>query len=128
MGQTQSITNTVKPELLVSELIGEVKDDDYFARSINILDNFVMDDPTQGIFNHADAISLEDAHLLANPGYLNLEHGYVRLPNGCVYVAVLTDFGYDVNGEMFDWWFRQVITFKLYNTICFIICIFKYIY
>lgn len=109
MGQSQSAAQTdhVRAELLVSALIGEVKEEDYFARSTHVLDNFKMDDPTQGRFNPADAVELEDAFVLANPGYLNLEHGYVRLKNGSWYIAVLTDLGYEVNGEMFDWWFRH---------------------
>jgi len=108
MGATTSAPAlTVRPELLVSELIGEVKEDDYYARSTNLLDNFVMDDPTQGRFDPADALSLDEAFKLVNPGYLNLEHGYTRMSDGTWYVACLTDLGYDVNGEMFDWWYRN---------------------
>lgn len=108
MGQTASQDAThIRPELLISELIGEVKDEDYVARSTQLLDRFQIEDPTQGRFNPKDGVELEDAFTLANPGYLNLEHGYVRLPNGSWYIAVLTDLGYEVNGEMFDWWFRN---------------------
>jgi hypothetical protein len=108
MGATTSAPSTaVRPELLVSELLGEVKEDDYYARSTHLLDNFNMDDPTQGKFDPADALSIDDAYKLVNPGYLNLEHGYVRMADGTWYVACLTDLGYDVNGEMFDWWYRH---------------------
>mmetsp|Transcript_28898 Transcript_28898/g.48511 ORF Transcript_28898/g.48511 Transcript_28898/m.48511 type:complete len:309 (+) Transcript_28898:127-1053(+) len=108
MGATNSApTTAVRPELLVSELIGEVKEDDYYARATHLLDNFVMDDPTQGRFDPNDALSLEDAYKLVNPGYLNLEHGYTRMNDGTWYIACLTDLGFDVNGEMFDWWYRN---------------------
>ena len=97
----------VRPELLVSELIGEVREDDYYARSTHLLDNFVIDDPTQGKFDPADALTIDEAYRLVNQGYLNLEHGYARMNDGSWYVACLTDLGHDVNGEMFDWWFRN---------------------
>jgi hypothetical protein len=108
MGQgTSSPNGVVRPELLVSELIGEVKESDYYARSTHLLDNFVMDDPTQGKFNPEDALSIDEAYKLVNQGYLNLEHGYVRCEDGSWYIACLTDLGHEVNGEMFDWWYRN---------------------
>lgn len=108
MGQASSTpVVAVRPELLVSELIGEVKEEDYYARSTHLLDNFVMDDPTQGKFDPADALPIDEAYKLVNQGYLNLEHGYVRMADGSWYVACLTDLGHEVNGEMFDWWFRN---------------------
>lgn len=108
MGQgTSSPSSVVRPELLMSELIGEVKESDYFARSTHLLDNFVMDDPTQGRFNPEDALSLDEAYKLVSPGYLNLEHGFVRAADGSWYIACLTDLGHEVNGEMFDWWYRN---------------------
>ena len=33
---------------------------------------------------------LEDANQLLEPGYLPMESGYTRLPNGDMYIAVLT--------------------------------------
>ena len=66
-----------------------------------------MDDPTQGKFDASDALTLDEAYKLVNQGYLNLEHGYVRMSDGTWYVACLTDLGHEVNGEMFDWWFRN---------------------
>lgn len=105
----------VRPEMLVSELVGEVQEDDYFARSMQVLDSFQLDDPTQGRFNPQDGVEFEDAFTLANPGYFNMEHGYVRLRNGTWYIAVLTDLGYEVNGEMVDWWFCNVDNTEKYK-------------
>ena len=36
-----------------------------------------------------------------------LEEGYIRNNDGSWYVSVITDFGNEVNGDMFDWWFRN---------------------
>ena len=44
---------------------------------------------------------------MVEPGYMDLEHGYVRCDDGGWYIACLTDLGESVNGEMFDWWFRN---------------------
>lgn len=106
MGQVNSSEEPVKPELLVSELIGEVTEDDYYARSITILDNFTIE--RIDISQTNKGLSLDDAYLLANPGYLSLEHGYTRLANGTMYIAVLTNLGQEINGKMFDWWFCNV--------------------
>ena len=35
----------------------------------------------------------------------DLEHGYIQNSDGTFYVAVLTEFGEEVTGAMFDWWF-----------------------
>jgi hypothetical protein len=44
---------------------------------------------------------------MIEPGYMELENGYVRCEDGGWYIACLTDLGEYVNGEMFDWWFRN---------------------
>ena len=49
------------------------------------------------------ALSLGDADKLLEPGYLSLENGYARLPNGQRYVAVRTEFP-NSTGAMFEWW------------------------
>lgn len=101
-----NFNDVIPPELLYSELVGEVKPTDYLATSSQILqsyhpnmDNLEQTDPTL-------AIDIEDAYLLAERGYLPLENGYVRCQDGSIYVAVFTDLG-SVTGQMFDWWFCQ---------------------
>lgn len=47
---------------------------------------------------------LTEADRLLEPGYLPLENGFTRLPNGQVFVAVLTKMP-RVTSEMIDWWF-----------------------
>jgi len=54
-------------------------------------------DPNTGLL-------LEDADALLDPGYLPLETGYTRLPNGQMYIAVLTKMP-RCSGRMIEWWF-----------------------
>jgi hypothetical protein len=46
---------------------------------------------------------LEEVHQLLNPGYLSMETGYCRLPNGQAHASVLTRFP-GCTGEMLEWW------------------------
>jgi len=103
-----SFTNVVKAEYLVSEILGEVNEDDYFGRSARVLDGFQVSDPTGGEqFDQHSIMPLDESFRMVEPGYMDLEHGYVRTENGGWYVACLTDLGENVNGEMIDWWFRN---------------------
>lgn len=49
-------------------------------------------------------LALRDASALLDPGYLEMENGYCRLPDGILHVAVHTPMP-GVSGEMIDWWF-----------------------
>lgn len=49
------------------------------------------------------AFPMEEADQLLQPGYLPLENGYTRLPNGQTFVAVRTEMP-GVTGAMFEWW------------------------
>jgi hypothetical protein len=52
-----------------------------------------------------DGLPLEKADDLLKPGYLPLETGYTRLPNGQLQVACLTKMP-GCKGRMINWWFR----------------------
>jgi len=64
----------------------------------------------------ATALQLKDANDLLKPGYLPLETGYARLPNGQIHVACLTKmpgckgrmvkwfFGWQSNTNHYQWW------------------------
>jgi hypothetical protein len=96
-------TDPIPPELLIAEINGEIAENDYFARSVKVLQNIQIDNID--IYKPEDAIDLDDAYLLAEPGYLAMENGIVRKPDGSLYIAIFVDLGYEVNGDMFDWWF-----------------------
>lgn len=99
----------VKPELLASALLAEVRDDDYFAMSMHTLAEFKCEDDSSlsSAYTASDALALEEAYKLAEPGRLNMENGYVRCHDGTFNVAVSTNLGTEISGEMFDWWIRQ---------------------
>ncbi len=102
---TTASTDVVPPELLVSKLIGHTNDDDYYARSTLLLNEFKVNDPTNGEFSDEFSFNIEDAYkMLDEP---SLEHGYVRRKDGSWYIACYTELGRDINGEMIDWWFRN---------------------
>lgn len=56
----------------------------------------------------------EEAGQLLEPGYLPIETGYYRLPNGQMHVAVLTRMP-GCKGEMVDWWFGYVFDSETYR-------------
>lgn len=97
----------VSAELLLSELRGKIEATDYFARSTTVLENIEIRIENEGNFKASDAVDIDHMNVLIQPGYLSLENGYVRREDGSVYVAVYLDLGYEVNGEMIDWWFGQ---------------------
>jgi len=51
----------------------------------------------------------EDVNQLLNPDYLPMETGFCRLPNGQMYVAVLTRMP-GCKGKWVDWWFKTRFT------------------
>lgn len=56
--------------------------------------------------------------IMAEPGYLPLENGYTTLPNGQVFVAVLTEMP-RATGAMMDWWmgwhYMEAQRYKLWH-------------
>jgi hypothetical protein len=55
-------------------------------------------------YPNAKALPFEKINDLLHPGYLPLENGYCHMPDGSVFVAVLTEMP-NVTGDMLDWWF-----------------------
>ncbi len=56
---TTASTDVVPPELLVSKLIGHTNDDDYYARSTLLLNDFKVNDPTNGEFSDEFSFDIE---------------------------------------------------------------------
>jgi hypothetical protein len=59
-------------------------------------------------------VELRDADLLLRPGYLGLESGWVRLPDGQLHVAVWTALP-GCSGAMVEWWFGYLETTEQYR-------------
>jgi hypothetical protein len=79
---------------------------DEFSPDNNIksLPNHVKEALDQGPAEPENGLTLADTNELLRPGYLSLETGFTRLPNGQMYVAVLTKMP-GAKGKMIDWWF-----------------------
>ena len=60
---------------------------------------------SKGQQDSAMGITVHQAKMLALPGYLALENGYTRLPNGQLFIAARTPMP-GVTGPMLDFWFN----------------------
>eukprot|EP01031_Cornospumella_fuschlensis_P038747 gene38747-47109_t len=95
----------ISPENLVTELNGRIVQEDYLGLSMAALKSFQPQAPQT---DETGALDLEDLSVLLEPGHSPvLEHGYAKRSDGTLYVAVLSDFGYEISPEMLDWWFSQ---------------------
>lgn len=95
----------VLPELLLAELNRGLKEDDYIAKSMIALKSNPIPLDNLQLFDSEFALRLDDLSDLLQPGYLPMENGYARRGDGVWCIAILTDLGHNINGEMFDWWF-----------------------
>jgi hypothetical protein len=59
-------------------------------------------------------VELRDANDLLEPGYLHLESGYTRLPDGQLHVAAWTTL-LGCSGAMVEWWFGFLETTEQYK-------------
>lgn len=131
---TRNNANFVPEEYLLAALKGELSDTDYLAQACDGLtkqqkresyrkevDDHI--DPAHTLrrgvssllplkrAHKAGSFHFEDFRLLAQPGYLDLEHGYTFIPSkgmtsetsGVWFIAILTNMG-EVTGEMYKWW------------------------
>ena len=110
----------MKAETLLLALAGNVLEDDHLGKSMLALESFVVRkaDPFTGLprkYKASEALAFDEAFRLLQPGYLDLEHGYVRNSDGTYCVACLTDLGMDCTGEMVDWWFSHVDSTERYK-------------
>ena len=76
----------------------------YYNRKSAKIPARVIRDIQNGPYPKEDALLFEKINDLLNPGYLSVENGYCNMPDGSVFVAVLTEMP-RVTGGMLDWWF-----------------------
>ena len=76
----------------------------YYDRELSEVPQEVISDIRKSPYPIENALPFENINDLLNPGYLSLENGYCQMPDGSVFVAVLTEMP-NVTGEMLDWWF-----------------------
>jgi len=76
----------------------------YYNRKKAKIPSKVIADIQNSPYHSEDALLFEKINDLLNPGYLPVENGYCFMPDGSVFVAVLTEMQ-KVTGEMLDWWF-----------------------
>ncbi len=77
---------------------------EYLFRKSSVIHEDVIRELEKGPGTSESALPIERINELLAPGYQPMENGYVELPNGSVFVAVLTPMP-DITGEMVDWWF-----------------------
>jgi hypothetical protein len=77
---------------------------EFYNRGQAKIPSMVIDDILNSPYPEKEALLFENINELLNPGYLPLETGYCKMPDGSVFVAVLTEMP-DVTGDMLDWWF-----------------------
>jgi phloretin hydrolase len=76
----------------------------YFNRPSAIIPDSVLESIQHHSYPCEQALELENLNDLLLPGYLPMENGYCRMPDGSLFVAVRTEFP-TATDPMFDWWF-----------------------
>ena len=104
MGAVSS-KEAVHENMVAAVLLGQIAKDDYLARAHKALTELEVGEPPS--FAAQPWMEFYNVHLMLVPGPQPLEHGMVRLSDGTWYIAVKTDLGTAINGDMFDWWFRH---------------------
>jgi hypothetical protein len=78
--------------------------DFYFRKSAAIPD-VVLENIHHKTYTFQQALPFENINDLLLPGYLPMENGYCRTPDGSFFVAIRTEFP-NATDNMFDWWFE----------------------
>jgi hypothetical protein len=76
----------------------------YYYRESVAIPGSVLGEIQNATHYYQQALHFENINDLLNPGYLPLENGHCRMPDGSFFVAVRTEF-FGVTKEMLDWWF-----------------------
>ena len=77
---------------------------DFYDRPSATLPKAVLDRINNNTYQPKDALRFENLNDLLLPGYLPMETGFCRMPNGSFFVAVRTEFT-NATSEMINWWF-----------------------
>jgi len=77
---------------------------DYYYRASAAIPEAVLENIQHKTYTHQQALPFENINDLLLPGYLPMENGYCRMPDGSFFVAVRTEFP-NATDKMFDWWF-----------------------
>lgn len=114
--QDDQSKNSCHENMLASVLSNCIEANDYLARSHKLLDELTVDQP-QKLVPGTDKVFMDinNAFMMLEPGAQPLEHGYSRQSDGQWFIAVNTDLGTLINGEMFDWWFRNCTDTERYK-------------
>jgi hypothetical protein len=76
----------------------------YYNSTFAPLPDEVEEAFSNGPISSDQVLDIEDINDLLNPGYLEVENGYILNADGTGFVAVRTDFP-DATGDMIHWWF-----------------------
>lgn len=78
---------------------------DYYYRESATIPDMVLENIQRKTYTNRQALPFEKINDLLSPGYLPMENGYCRMPDGSFFVAVRTEFP-NATDKMFDWWFE----------------------
>jgi hypothetical protein len=91
-----------RPELAETEKAKPYAE--YYHKPPAVIPETVREDLLNRSHAPEDALPFENINDLLLPGYLSLENGHCRLPNGSFFVAVRTEFIH-ATSDMLNWWF-----------------------
>lgn len=77
----------------------------YYYRESARIPAAVLENIQQKTYTDQQILPFENINDLLLPGYLLMENGYCRLPDGSFFVAVRIEFP-NATDRMFDWWFE----------------------